>query len=81
MARVGESVAAQGSSALLSRPAETAGGAGALVTLGALAFGVTDVQVITALGTVAALLPSAVTFVVSNGGVRGIARRIWRGGN
>lgn len=64
---------------LVARPAETTGAAGALVTLGAMAFGVTDVQVIAALGTVAALAPSAVTFLVSNGGVRGVARRLWRG--
>lgn len=76
---VGESQSAEGFAPLVSRPAETAGAGGALATLGAYAFGVTDPQTIAAVGTVAALLPAVVTFLVSNGGVRGVARRLWKG--
>lgn len=64
---------------LLARPAETAGGAGAFATLAAVAFGVTDPNTIAAIGVAAGLLPGAVTFLRTNGGLRGVARTLWRG--
>lgn len=47
------------------RPAETSGLAGAVVLLGARAFGVTDPDVLIAAGVVVAALPAVVTWIVS----------------
>lgn len=47
-----------------SRPAESAGLAGAVALLAAHAFGVSDPDVIVALGVVFAALPAAVTLAV-----------------
>lgn len=58
------------------RPAETAGaavGVGGIIT--ALAAHNTLAAVLAAAG----LVPAAVTLLVANGGVRGVARLLWRG--
>lgn len=61
-----------------SRPAETVGTLGAIATgVAALAGG--SVELVAVVGVVAGALPAAVTFLVSNGGIRGVARALWRG--
>lgn len=47
------------------RPAETGGVAGAATLLLVRAFGVTDPDVIVALGVVVALVPAAITWIVN----------------
>lgn len=64
---------------LRRRPAEAAGAAGAAAVLLAVALGVDDAGTVAALGAVVGLLPAAVTTLVDAGGVRGAARRLWRG--
>lgn len=61
----------------MTRPAEkiTLGAATATAITGAFA-GNWEV-VVTSL--VIGVLPAAVTFVVNNGGIRGVAARLWRG--
>lgn len=60
------------------RPAETAGVGGSIVTALALAFKL-PVEVVAAAGIVAGAVPSLVTYLVANGGVRGVCRRVWSG--
>lgn len=61
-----------------SRPAETAGGLGAVATAIALAVGLST-EWVGAIGITAGLVPAAVTYLVNHGGVRGVAASIWRG--
>lgn len=59
------------------RPAEKAGAsAGGLVALVAALQGH---DLVAALAAASALVPSAVTYVLTHGGVRGIARGLWSG--
>ena len=61
-----------------SRPAETTGGlAGVACALAALLGA--DETTIAVVGTLAGLLPAAVTLLVAYGGVRGVLRALWRG--
>jgi energy-converting hydrogenase Eha subunit A len=60
------------------RPAETTGAAGGLVAVVAALVGL-PVEVVAALAAVAGALPAVVTWVVERGGVRGVARLVWRG--
>lgn len=60
------------------RPAETTGAAGGLIAVVAALVGL-PVEVVAALAAVAGALPAAVTWVVERGGVRGVARLVWRG--
>lgn len=60
------------------RPAETSGTLGAAAVAVAYAAGC-SADTIAAVGVVAGLVPTAVSFVVDNGGVRGVARRLWAG--
>lgn len=60
-------------------PAESAGGAGAVALLIAYLLGVDDPEALVALGAALGLIPAAVTLLVANGGVRGVARLLWRG--
>ena len=61
-----------------SRPAETGGGLGAAVTFAAFALGF-SVETVTAAGVIAGLVPSVVSFVVDNGGLRGVLRLVLNG--
>lgn len=62
----------------MNRPAETTGALAAAATaLAALAGANTNT--VAAIGTLAGLLPSLVTYLVANGGIRGLARRVWFG--
>lgn len=61
-----------------SRPAETTGGLAGLATALAALFGA-DTATVAIVGTIAGLLPSAVTLLVTHGGVRGVLRAVWRG--
>lgn len=61
-----------------SRPAEASGGVGAAAVALALALGAPE-PVIAAVGIAAGLVPSAVTLLVSNGGLRGAWRRLLNG--
>jgi hypothetical protein len=61
-----------------SRPAEATGGLAAVITaIVALAGGSTEVVAI--VGTLAGMLPSAVTLLVTHGGLRGVWRRLMNG--
>lgn len=61
-----------------TRPAETAGGLGAAATAVAALLGAST-ETVAAVGTLAGAVPAIVTAVVANGGVRGVARRVWFG--
>lgn len=61
------------------RPAETATGVAALGSLLAIITGVTDPQTLAAIITGLGMLPAGVSLFVDAGGVRGIARKVWRG--
>lgn len=61
------------------RPAETGGAAGAFALLLAAVAGVDDQTVIVALGVAVGLLPAAITLLVSNGGLLGVANLILHG--
>lgn len=61
------------------RPAETAGGVGAIGLLVAFILGVDDPSTVVMLGAAIALLPALVTGLVDGGGVRGWVRKLWRG--
>ena len=61
------------------RPAESIAGAGSIAYLMAYVLGVDDQQLVVVLGASLGLIPSAVTLVVANGGVRGVLRKLWRG--
>jgi hypothetical protein len=61
------------------RPAETGGAVAAIAVLVAHTLGVDNAQVITALVAAVGLVPAAITLLVSNGGLRGVAAKIWRG--
>lgn len=60
-------------------PAETSSGAGAVALVVAYLLGVDDPEALVALGAALGLIPAAVTLLVANGGVRGVARLLWRG--
>jgi hypothetical protein len=62
----------------MRRPAETAGGLGAVVTALAALLGAST-ETVAAVGVIAGVLPGGVTWVVSNGGVAGLWWRFWRG--
>lgn len=61
----------------MRRPAETAGGAGAVVLLVGYALGVDDPGLLAAAGAVVGVIPGAVTALVHAGGVRGCWRKVW----
>lgn len=61
-----------------SRPAETTGGLAGLATAVAALLGA-SVETVAIVGTVAGLLPAAVTLLVAHGGVRGVLRGLWAG--
>lgn len=63
----------------MTRPAETAGAAGAIGVLVGRIAGVNDPTVLAYIGAAVGLIPGVVTFVVSNGGVRGLLGKVWRG--
>jgi hypothetical protein len=63
-------------SLIARRPAETAGGLVVVALNVAHVLGVTDPAVLTAIGTAAGLVGTAITFVVSHGGIRGIWRTL-----
>ncbi|MDQ3276264.1 MAG: hypothetical protein M3Q39_14890 [Actinomycetota bacterium] len=58
-----------------SRPAETTGGLAGVATAVAALAGA-PVEAVAIVGTLAGLLPSAVTLLVSNGGLRGVWRTL-----
>jgi hypothetical protein len=64
---------------LPARPAEKAGAAGTIAILAGYAFGIKDPGVLAAIGAGIGLVPATVTYVVTNGGLRGVARKLWRG--
>lgn len=61
-----------------SRPAETTGTLGAIAT-GIIALAGGSVELVAVVGIAAGALPAAVTFLVTHGGIRGVARALWRG--
>lgn len=61
-----------------ARPAETGGGLGAAATFTAYALGF-SVETVAAVGVIAGLIPAAVSFVVDNGGVRGVLKLVLDG--
>lgn len=61
-----------------NRPAETAGGLGAAATAVAALLGAST-ETVAAIGVVAGVLPGGVTWIVKNGGLRGLFWRFWRG--
>lgn len=63
----------------MQRPAESAGAGGAIALLIAHMFGVSDPDLLAAIGAGLLLVPAAVTLFVSNGGVSGVGRLLWRG--
>lgn len=65
--------------ALTSRPAETAGAAGAIAGLVARVSGVRDPDTLAYITAGVGLLPAVVTTLVNSGGIRGLARLLWQG--
>jgi hypothetical protein len=63
----------------MTRPAESGGIAGTIGLLIAYIFGVTDAQTVAIIGAGIGVIPTAVTFLVANGGVRGVAAKLWVG--
>jgi hypothetical protein len=70
----------------MRRPAETAGGVGAIGALLAYVWGVTDPETVISITAALGLLPGIVTGLVhvgraliDAGGVRGVAVKLWRG--
>lgn len=63
----------------VGRPAEALTGTAAIGALLAVALGVTDYETLAAIIAGLGLLPGAITLLVSNGGLRGVVRLIWRG--
>lgn len=63
----------------MKRPAESAGIAGTIGLLIARVAGVHDVDTVTVIGAAVGAVPALVTFLVANGGVRGVARLVWKG--
>jgi hypothetical protein len=63
----------------VTRPAETGGALGTIGLLIAYIFGVTDAQTVAIIGAGVGLFPSVVTFLVANGGIRGVASKLWVG--
>lgn len=63
----------------VARPAETAGAAGTIAILVGLIAGIHDSHTLAYIGAGIGLLPGVVTFIVTNGGMRGIVRAAWRG--
>lgn len=61
------------------RPAESAAGAGSIALLAAYILGVNDPDIVACLGAAVGLIPAAVTLLISNGGLRGVLRALWRG--
>lgn len=64
---------------MTSRPAESTGVAGSIAFLLCIILGVRDIEVLAALGTAVGALPALVTILVANGGIRGVARKLWQG--
>jgi hypothetical protein len=64
---------------VLARPAETAGAGATIGGLVAVIAGVRDTQTLAYIIGGIGLVPAAVTFLVDNGGVRGVVRTLWRG--
>jgi hypothetical protein len=63
----------------MKRPAEKVSASGSLALLVGYAAGIRDAEALVAVGVVLGLVPAAVTLLVSSGGVRGVAARLWRG--
>jgi hypothetical protein len=63
----------------MKRPAEVAGLSGSVALLVCRAAGVDDPDVLVGIGAVVGAVPAAVTLLVANGGVRGVAAKLWRG--
>lgn len=63
----------------MTRPAETGGAAGTIGLLVAAVLGVTDQTTILLIGAGIGLIPTAITFVVANGGIRGVLSKLWIG--
>lgn len=62
----------------MNRPAEKAGSFGSLATAIALAAGA-SAEVVGIVGIASGLIPGVVTWIVTNGGLRGALRRLWIG--
>lgn len=63
-----------------SRPAETTAGLGSVALLLAYVLGIDDPDLLVGLGATLGLVPGGVTLLVTNGGIRGVLRKLWRGG-
>ena len=63
----------------MKRPAESAGVAGGIAALVARIAGVTDPDTITYIAIAIGVIPAAVTFVVTHGGLAGVWRLVIRG--
>lgn len=63
----------------MTRPAETGGALGTIGLLIANILGVTDAQTIVLIGAGVGLIPAAVTFLVANGGIRGVLSKLYWG--
>lgn len=63
----------------MGRPAEAITGTAALGALLALQLGVTSPDAQAAMIAGLGLVPASVTLLVTNGGVRGVLRKLWRG--
>ena len=61
------------------RPAESTAAVAGMGSLLAYVFGVRNPETLAAMLAGISLLPASVTLLVSNGGIRGVARLIWRG--
>lgn len=64
---------------MTTRPAETAGAGAAIAALIARIAGVHDADTLTYMAVAIGLIPAAVTALVANGGLSGVARLFWRG--
>lgn len=60
------------------RPAETTGVGGGVVAVVAALLG-WPVETVAAIAALAGVAPAVVTWIVARGGVRGVARLLWRG--
>lgn len=63
----------------MTRPAELGGVAGTIGALIAHIAGVNDATTITYIAAGVGLIPGCVTFLVANGGVRGVLAKLWLG--
>lgn len=60
-------------------PAESLSAVGGVGLAVGVLLGVDDPETLAALAAVLGVLPGAVTLLVRNGGLRGVARKLWRG--